>query len=762
MAFLDALKESRRELIPDELKSSYDILNKAISSQQPAKSSGSGNQLSVDEMKEQARKQVREELSPFNKFNRSIKEAKSKELADTPSILDIEKEREDVTEEPEEEDNYQAPLTPSIGAARTGFESVIGRPSAPTQAIDQLSTMVDRTDNNSFDQGKINELNDYINNQIDTYGTPEYKDEFDRYVRTQIDNGTPDREAYEAPDMTGSQYKMYQRVFGLGGRPEEEISDTEIYNKAKESINYGFQPILLNQNQINRSLLNAPTQILTDFTNGLASLREDNRGDYYINNIQQSNGETIDSINGDQFDSMISDYSNDIAARQLNNEDYVNSNLLGRDQITEDIINDPNYAKSSIVGWTMDFGDGNEETYDGAYTYVIDKNDEDLLLQTGDVENIPVTIGLVDRNGMQVTNQNGEPASITFENYNELTDALENGLFRSNMQITEDPTIDNVDYAFPVDPLIMEDGTTIPYQTTVGIERGNIGTPDYGFLGMNRPASKVNDFISFDDDTGQVSFDFSLDNLVPAMTDIGLSSAPYMAPLPIMAPLMGANVMQGLKGIDSMSGNTQTDSYQQVAEDLTPERYFSNLAGEIAIPVSEHMMGVGAGAGKNLFAKTFAPQLLNRSSSLTAAPILKLGKQAVGEGMEEVFQNPIEEIKRYGISGAYQLPETDENTGITNYDNTGHEIRRTDTDPLTRFGNFATSVPNDFIAGGLMGGTLGGLLGGRRAISETRDRYKRNKEDKERGLPRWKDVTQEVEPMSDEEWADLFRREGLL
>lgn len=745
MALQGVLRNAMQN-IADSIKSSVQETTNTIKENKAANSAAP-----IDE--QQIRETVRQQLSPVNNLNERIEEAKRDENFETPQLLGIQANQAERSgdAEQQEEEQERSKLMPSFGQVRMGndiplsqieepeergyeqypFQTAFNMAKEMTQplvdsfSMDPLREEMQRDSLPSIsDQETLDKFDSLIAQRKQEEGEPQFENIFDQYIKTSVDDGTLDEEAFEAPDMTGAQYKWYRQFMGTGGRPLEEIDDNAIYNKAEEFRNYGFQPVVRNQDQMNRMVFdNMTTRTGTNFNNWLSDLRENARNDYSINNIVQSDGSVIDQINGDYFDSYLQDYMND-----LQNMKAPPSDILFGDDVTEDIINDPNYLKKYISKWTVKYDDGTEEVYEGGKSIEIDEDDAALLIQTGDKFNIPVHVGVMDANGEQIG------STIVFDNYQELQDALGNGTLIPTYDESEDYEATGVDVAIPVNPMVLDDGTEIPYQTAVGIERGQLGTPDYGTFNLDKPAAKTNDFITWDDEGKKFDFDFT--DIVPNMMDIALGSAPYMAPMQIMAPLMGANVMQGLKGIDSMSGDVENGTYQRVAEDLNNERYFSNLAGEIAIPLSEHFMGVGAGAGGNFFAKTFAPKLYQRMQNATAKPLLDIGRSTIGEGLEEVGQAPIEETKRYGISGAFADQIYDE--GIPQYDATGHEVRDVATDLATRLANFVTGVPNEALAGSIMGG---GFNAPRipAASYNTRQRYKRNKRDKELGLPRWRE-----------------------
>jgi hypothetical protein len=106
------------------------------------------------------------------------------------------------------------------------------------------------------------------------------------------------------------------------------------------------------------------------------------------------------------------------------------------------------------------------------------------------------------------------------------------------------------------------------------------------------------------------------------------------------------------------------------------------------------------------------------------APLLRYGMGAVGEGLEEIPGNIVEEFQGgSGLSGWYADdmyrdaegnlttdPALDENGNPTNqvaYDSQGNVIKNTNTDLVGRLHNFGEDIPLSFIGGMTLGSTLG-------------------------------------------------------
>lgn len=818
MAFLDALKESRRELIPDELKSSYDSFNKAVGnysdSQRSARSarSGSGNQLSQEEIKEQAKQQARQQISPVNKLNNRINEARTSGTIDAPSILDLESARENLTDEPSDQDENRSRLIPSIADARMGVEAMSGNSmSNPNNVQQTQQQLVEDTENDSgrnFFNERFNQnwLQDFQNSpeigNLIGNGSPfdpstwafingsqedrakadnapnrfkplevsdqETIDRFNTWVdnnqilgpvlqtgefrNSLLDDGSMTPETLRSSDMTGDQYIRYQQELGTGGRPIEEINPNGVYNKQEEFSYYGFQPIIQDEDQLRSMSADSVFQGGNKLVNKFSDIREDNRGDWFINNVQQEDGSILNNLNGDYFRNNIGTYFNNVVGPQRNTMDQ--NRFIGQDQLTEDIINDPNYSKQALKGLILSF-DGVEYNYPGAAGYDIDEDQLAEFQRTGDYT-LPITIYLTDRNGNTYYQENGEPVSIEFESVNEYNDVMDANGLRTDVQESFDPD-DYIVQAVRIDPFVMEDGTEVPYRTAMMLASDEGGTYDYGPFNINKPRDEVTPFIEYDDG----NWNFSMEDVVPGMIDIALNSAPYMAPVQVMAPLTASNMYQAAKGIDARS--LDNGMYEQVAENPTWDQYLSNVGGELLIPLSEHLMGVGAGAaGRKTLFDRLAPRLTERMNRSAAAPLLNLGRSTLGEGWEEVLQNPIEEAQQSGIRGMY-ANQLDDKFGQPDFDATNHPRLDYNTPLSQRIGNAVTGLPNDFLAGAMMGGAFNAphVPG---AVSQTAKN--RNAAWRAAGLdpyqqPNYLERQQKNAQVSDEQLEEL-RMRGLL
>lgn len=455
MAFLDAVNQARRDLIPDELKPSYDSFNEAVSnysdSQRESRNQAAtgGNQLSREEIEANARNTARQQTSQVNNLNNRINQASSSGQYEAPSLLNIEGARDNLTDEKNDNEDYNSRLVPSIADARMGVETMSGNSMSNPNNAQHTQQMImeesegedslrdffnerynenwlqdfqdnpeignligngspfdpstwlfvngsqedrSRADNapNKFrplevsDQETLDNFNTWVNNN-QTLGPVLRTGEFENSL---LDDGSMTPESLRSPDMTGEQYIRYQQELGTGGRPIEELLENPngVYNKQEEFQNYGFQPIIQDEDQLRSMAADSVFQGGNKLVNEFADIREDNRGDWFINDVQQEDGSVLNNLNGDYFRNNVERYFNNVVGPQRNTMDE--NRFIGEDQLTEDIINDPNYSKQALKGLILDYN-GEQDNFPGATGFEFNEDQYNEFLRTGDY-NLPI------------------------------------------------------------------------------------------------------------------------------------------------------------------------------------------------------------------------------------------------------------------------------------------------------------------------------------------------------------------------------------
>ena len=109
-----------------------------------------------------------------------------------------------------------------------------------------------------------------------TSTTPEGEETTEEYSpvvkSNDIDDGTSN-ESREKPMMTGRQYLDYRNLYGLPGRPTNEIDPDEIYNKQEELEEYGFIPYITSDESLNNFHNVVAPQAIGSAFNNLADAR---------------------------------------------------------------------------------------------------------------------------------------------------------------------------------------------------------------------------------------------------------------------------------------------------------------------------------------------------------------------------------------------------------------------------------------------------------------------------------------------------------
>lgn len=497
--------------------------------------------------------------------------------------------------------------------------------------------------------------------------------DFDRYDATK-------------PEMTGERY-IWEIQNGLNtGRPIEEINPYAIYNRLDEHYGYGYNPVAENQQQIGSYYLDRLFKAPSDAMNELKNART-NLFDWKINNAQDSQGNDLGQISGGQFNiaqPAYFKYVNDVFRKEVDEEgNEYQPNLIPRDQMTDDMLTDPNYVKMKSNGYTLHLEDGEELTYPLGTRFQVDSDQYNAAM--ADQENVPFILTIVT--------PDGQSESFEFESMNDYKDN-----FREDTDYSLDPENDEIVGAFKVDPMTLDDGTQLDFLTVDSIANRENGTADYGLFNMAKPQGEVTPVLEWDDESGGLKFD--LTDIFPYLTDIGASSAIYMAPPSISVPAVVSNMYQGLKGIDQRS-MTPDKVYSPI--DPTFENNdvaVSNLLGEPALAATERFLGTfgqGSRAGRGLLDRV-APNLAIR-------PMLNHGQHVLGEGLEEVIQSPIEDAMSKGTSGTFADYVRNEN-GDLQLDDYNRYIVDYDTPIEKRFTNFLKNAPENLFAGSLFGGVL--------------------------------------------------------
>lgn len=233
---------------------------------------------------------------------------------------------------------------------------------------------------------------------------------------------------------------------------------------------------------------------------------------------------------------------------------------------------------------------------------------------------------------------------------------------------------------------------------------------DYGPLNI----AKDNDYRK---DFGQMLSTMDFSDLLPNTVDLLTGSAPLFFKTTAW-PMSIGNAVTASQGLDPQLYDAWNDTYGKLSDDMTGEKYLSNMILSGLVPATEHVAGVIGGSG-GVLGKPIQKFLSDRG----APPLLRYGLDMAGEGAEEDVAQLWEDYQRFGHKGWFADPlyETDEDGNIVTYydvatgetkplekqDAWGHQVRDENTPWQNRIMNALEQMPENFIAGAYLGGGLG-------------------------------------------------------
>lgn len=216
---------------------------------------------------------------------------------------------------------------------------------------------------------------------------------------------------------------------------------------------------------------------------------------------------------------------------------------------------------------------------------------------------------------------------------------------------------------------------------------------DYGFLNMSMPSYAYGGL--WDNVSGGPG---KWKRLVPQMTDIALSSAPYFF-TPTLVAKGAADTISAYSGANPHAyrdGVYKADSYLQDVESAPTIAALATAAERLAGAVG----GGGTGKGYLDRALEFLPRKIRELRLGPGRGALNTGERigigAAGEGVEEDITAPLWDMFEHGVSGAYDNKILDENGNFTGeYDH--------DTDLGDKVGNYFDEFLDNFFGGFLLG-----------------------------------------------------------
>lgn len=538
---------------------------------------------------------------------------------------------------------------------------------------------------------KKNDLNEYIDDQNsnilshyaseDDLGMSELgnKESGQKAYESKIDDGNMSIENLTSEKMTIGQY-IKQREAGIPGRPLEELyrmyeeNPNLILSKVDEQRQYGYQPYWTNQFDEIKRQGTKLAEYPSDLANNLANARSNADYTNYINGKLFS-GKEVDKKAKDYF-TQTADQVNDTSRWSI----------------------DPDEDHTGMTGYKL------------GYKVLLDDGSE-VELSDDSPEFYP------GEDGTLTVHFPKDNKTFQFDNEED---------YDKNLQ-------ENWDFAgegdtplawVKFDDLTLDDGTVLTFDEVREHVNGG-GNPDYGFLNWAKPAERTQDFIT---ENG-----FNFEDLVPKMADITLSSVPYFHPT-MSVPLAISNMVKAAQGLDPRKKDDDKGTYSALSEHMTPEIEASAILGNAIMPATE--IGLGRIGGKMV--EKPLEGIARRYGERAWMPGAEWALGSVGEGLEEVPSNLVEDWMVYGPKGLYANAITDDE-GNKQYDSSGHELRDENTSMFDRAGNFIADIPEAFIGGALLGSGFG-IPEIPSTIADTQETYQRNKADIESGAGIFKEI----------------------
>jgi hypothetical protein len=467
-----------------------------------------------------------------------------------------------------------------------------------------------------------------------------------------IDNGVDPR-SREALFMTGEQYIKYRNQFGIPGRDVKDIDPNEIYSKQDEQEQYGFVPYITSQESLQKFHDDAAPHAVSNVFNRLANARRENT-DFNVN------------FNG----------------KDISGHDLIHQGNLwwkrNAGKINDaEVITDPSKVTEDSVPYTYVLTDSSGAKIPAksalVNSYIDEQNRPVMQFEDGDI--------------------------WTFDDMDDYQRSL-------GEQVAQDGQY--TAYWRNIEPLVLDDGTRIRAdQAETLLNNSNYQNfADYGNFNFSNPY--IED--PFKDRNGNFNLNPAENSFLPWITDVALGSVPYFFK-PTAATQGIGNAAASYTGFQPGYQDFLNGTYSLLSDNPTREEQLSATLGSLAMPVTEHLWG---NIGSNILGKKLMSILGKNEKDI--APLIRYGMGTVGEGLEEIPGNVVEQFQSgSGLSNWYADDMyrdangnlTTENTGTKAYDGQGNVIKNSNTDWGSRLRNFGADIPLAFIGGATLGGTIG-------------------------------------------------------
>lgn len=533
----------------------------------------------------------------------------------------------------------------------------------------------------------------------------------DRYHDTALDDGTLNAGNLTSNWVTGEQLVKQEEAGIPLDIPVEDIDPDEVYNKRDLQLNHGYQPYTPDAGSYWKMVASNVASAPAGAAAAVRNSRE-NLTDYTIN----IDGKSIKE----------NDYDLDASREWLS-------------KVNEEFNDDP----------VLTTADGAVEYRPKTNPLALD-DDGKLLSDYDDDGNL--RLYLEDGTYWSFTgNDRQTPAEEAQSYVNDLYKAVNNEgaeLWKSSLDDQVYTTPSGEQYSYSEVSRIAND--TISSEAGGGNYEGDDGISyDFGKLNIAKPAAAMTEEITLDD-------------IAPQFWDITATSLPYILPK-IAFPVALSNAYMESRGVNPNQTGKDGSLHQSAAaidDDVKKEleaagydadeyedyyrngAYGEKVLANALMPLTEY--GVG-GIGKNVL-KMAKPV----KNWLEKHPVADYVTGTVGEGLEEIPGNVMEEATNSGFTKSWYEDYLRDDDGNILRDSVGNPLKAQtddrflgvdtgDGDSLLdgdRIGNFNDDAPAAFEGGALLGGVFGlpGLASG---VYRNKARKAREIENSDPNYTRW-------------------------
>lgn len=466
------------------------------------------------------------------------------------------------------------------------------------------------------------------------------------------DDGTLNPNALSSDTMTGEEYERLAILSGTG-RPIEKIDPNGTYSKIQEMQDYGFVPYVRSPEDLSKMKLQWMSEIPTKAANELGRSRT-SIFDYTIDTGDQN-------FSGNDFENNVTTYIDRMGAleKATQTED-------GKSIFTDKNGDHTGMTPYTYGAWQVTYEDGTVKEHPHGDYDALQRKDGTIL----------------------VTFSDGSQA--LFDDENDFTTNLK-GIGYQVAEEGEEPIA-----WFP--DLVLDSGQRIPYADVVALVNDDVNSEDrdssisydYGFGDLGKPASHSKGLF-FDGVPG----------LVNGTWDLLAQSAPYFT-VPSGITLGLSRTASAINGREPKSLRADGTS-RNLAEDVDDSEYLSLLLANAAMPLTEFGWGRIGKAAAAPFTKTLTKYGLDQRALY---PWYQWLTGTVGEGLEELPGNVVEDMTQNGFRGTYANQVYDEN-GKAVYDSAGRPVLDRDTSFWDRLNNWKDDAGEAFAGGAWLGALFG-------------------------------------------------------